>query len=102
MILLLTEVFPPRRGSSCRWLWDLYRRMPQGSVPVVADSVPSADIFDMTHDLPISRIPLRFPNWGVFNRGSWWSYLEGMRTLRRVVRRVQPSVIHCGKCLPEG
>jgi phosphatidylinositol alpha-1,6-mannosyltransferase len=102
MILLLSEVFPPMRGGSGRWLWELYRRMPRGSVRVVTSQAPDGDEFDRTHDLPVDRLPLRLPNWGVCNRRGVLGYLSALRALRRVVRRNRPTVVHCGKCLPEG
>jgi phosphatidylinositol alpha-1,6-mannosyltransferase len=102
MTLLLSEVFPPMRGGSGRWLWELYRRMPRGSVHVATSLVPEADSFDRTHDLPVTRLPLRLPNWGVFNRRGGLGYLSALQALRRVVRQTRADVIHCGKCLPEG
>jgi phosphatidylinositol alpha-1,6-mannosyltransferase len=76
--------------------------MPRGTVHVASSAVPEAEAFDRTHDLPITRIALRFPNWGVFNRHSAWCYLSTLRSLRRLVKRTRPAVVHCGKCLPEG
>lgn len=102
MILLLTEVFPPMKGGSGRWLWELYRRLPRESVRVVASRVPGADEFDRGHDLPIHRLPLRFQDWGLFARKGAWEYPRMVRALRRLVDKTRPSVIHCGKCLPEG
>jgi phosphatidylinositol alpha-1,6-mannosyltransferase len=102
MILLLTEVFPPMKGGSGRWLWELYRRLPAGSVRVVASRMPGVEEFDRTHDLPMHRLPLRFADWGLFARKGAWEYPRMVRALRRLVARTGPSVIHCGKCLPEG
>src|SRR5262249_49507618 len=89
MILLLSEVFPPMRGGSGRWLWELYRRMPRGSVHVATSLIPEAESFDRTHDLPVTRVPLRLPNWGVFNRRGGLGYLSALQALRRVVRQTR-------------
>lgn len=102
MILLVSEVFPPMKGGSGRWLWELYRRLPQGSVRMVASRTPGAEEFDLTHDLPMHRLPLRFADWGLFARKGGWEYPRMVRALRRLVARTRPSVVHCGKCLPEG
>jgi phosphatidylinositol alpha-1,6-mannosyltransferase len=101
MILLLTEVFPPMKGGSGRWLWELYRRLPAGSVRVASSRIPGAEEFDRTHGLPMHRLPLRFKDWGLFARKGAWEYPRMVRALRKLVAKTKPSVIHCGKCLPE-
>lgn len=100
-ILLLTEVFPPQKGGSGRWLWELYRRL-GGRVEVVAADVPGAAEFDRTADLTITRAPLIFPTWGVLNPAGLVAYLRAFRRVSGLVRRLRPRVIHCGKALPEG
>jgi phosphatidyl-myo-inositol dimannoside synthase len=47
-------------------------------------------------------MPLSFPTWGVCNPRGAVSYVRAFSALARVVARVRPEVIHCGKCLPEG
>ena len=27
-VLLLSEIFPPQKGGSGRWFWEIYRRLP--------------------------------------------------------------------------
>src|SRR5262245_41565319 len=102
MILLVTEVFPPMRGGSGRWLWELYRRLPAGSVRVAAPKGPGADEFDRTHELSVERMPLRFDSWGLLNRRGLGLYAGTFRRLHRLAREVRPSVVHCGKALPDG
>ena len=101
-ILLVSEVFPPKHGGSGRWFWELYRRLPRETVHIAANDWPEAEGFDRTHDLPISRIPLQFSHWGLFRLRGVRAYLRAARALRSVVRKVQPRVLHCGRCLPEG
>jgi phosphatidyl-myo-inositol dimannoside synthase len=100
-IVLLSEVFPPQKGGSGRWLSELYRRLPL-DVHVVAADVPNAAVFDATAPLPIARIPLIFANWGVLTRQGLSAYWRAMKALAPIVRRVRPQAIHCGKALPEG
>jgi len=89
-------------GGSGRWLWELYRRLPPGTVHVAANNWPGAEEFDRSHDLAISRLPLRFSNWGMFGCRGLGEYARALWALRALVRQVRPSVIHCGKCIPEG
>lgn len=122
-VLLLSLVFPPDRGGSGRWLWELYRRLPSGDASrpfgvhvvtgpggrTLADPAgqrelgPPPDIaaFDAASPIPITRIPLEFTDWGLLGRGGA-QYLRALRGLRRVIARTRPDAIHCGKCLPEG
>ncbi len=101
-ILVIAEVFPPRMGGSGRWLWELYRRMPPGTVHVLAGDVPDAAVFDRSHDLPITRLPLGFSNWGVLHQASGRQYFRAIRDGLPVSAAVRPDVIHCAKALPEG
>jgi phosphatidylinositol alpha-1,6-mannosyltransferase len=101
--LVVSEVFPPRKGGSGRWLWELYRRFPHGAVHVVTHSTEGGVPFDETHHLPVDRFPLHFGSWGMVGRGAaGHKYARALARLHGVVRRVAPDVIHCGKCLPEG
>jgi phosphatidylinositol alpha-1,6-mannosyltransferase len=102
MILLVTDIFPPTRGGSGRWFWELYRRLPAGSVHVAAHDTPDAAAFDRTHELPITRVPLRFTNWGVVGPRGVKTYVRTARAVGRVVRATRPSVMHCARCVPEG
>ena len=100
--LLLTEVFPPRKGGSGRWLWELYRRLPCLATSVVAGEWAGADVFDRDAELPIQRLPIYLSHWGVCNPRGAYEYARILYKMRHVLSRVQPDVIHCGKCLPEG
>jgi phosphatidylinositol alpha-1,6-mannosyltransferase len=101
-ILVLAQVFPPRRGGSGRWLWDLYRRLPGLDVHVVTATTPDTEEFDRTADLAISRIPLDLSSWGVWDWRGGPQYAAALFRLRSLVAEQRPDVIHCGKCLPEG
>ena len=92
----------PRTGGSGRWLWELYRRLPDVTVHVAAGDVAGAAAFDRTAELPITRLSLDFARWGLLNARSAVQYARGAIALDRVVRKSRPDIIHCGKCLPEG
>jgi len=101
-VLLIAEVFPPRSGGSGRWLWELYRRLDGVSVHIVAGATPGSDAFDQAATMPIVRVPLSFTTWGVRSVRGAVHYGRATLQVSRIVSRVRPDVIHCGKCLPEG
>jgi phosphatidylinositol alpha-1,6-mannosyltransferase len=102
-ILLVTEVFPPRKGGSGRWLWELYRRLrPAFDIHVVAGATAGDESFDRGAELPIERLPLYFSNWGLWSPRGAYEYARVAYRMRSILSRVRPDVIHCGKCLPEG
>jgi phosphatidylinositol alpha-1,6-mannosyltransferase len=101
-ILLLSDVFPPRIGGSGRWLWELHRRLNGHEVHVVTDEASGAAEFDAAAGLPIHRVPLRFIDWGISDPRAGVQYARSFLRLSRLVARIRPDVIHCGKCLPEG
>src|SRR5438128_2097501 len=100
--LLVSEVFPPMRGGSGRWMWELYRRLPEGSVVIAAGQHADQYQFDATHQLPISRLPLTLPSWGLMSFRSASHYGRLARDLGHLIKRHQPDRLDCGKCLPEG
>jgi phosphatidylinositol alpha-1,6-mannosyltransferase len=101
-ILVISDMFPPRTGGSGRWLWELYRRLDGVSVHVVAGSAPGADTFDEAAGMPIVRMPLSFRTWGLWSLRGAAQYGRATLRVSRIVSRVRPDVVHCGKCLPEG
>jgi phosphatidylinositol alpha-1,6-mannosyltransferase len=58
--------------------------------------------FDRAAPLRITRLPLYFKSWGLWDRRSVLEYGRAFFRLRRIIADVKPDVIHCGKCLPEG
>jgi len=101
-LLVLTEVFPPQLGGSGRWLWELYRRLPDFDVTVVAGSADGASRFDRTSPLRVERLKGRAVSWGVSNPRSAVWHAVAARRLRRSIAARRPAAIHCGKVLPEG
>ena len=102
-ILVLAQVFPPRKGGSGQWLWDVYRDLPGAEVQVVAGRTdPGDDLFDQKAGVAVTRLPLDFSSWGILGIRSAAEYLRTRRQVRRIASGFGPGAIHCGKSLPEG
>lgn len=101
-VLLVSQVFPPKPGGSGRWLWELYRRLPEMGVHVVAGGVTGDAAFDRVAPMPISRLRFNFTSWGLLHPVSAWQHVRTFASLFAAARRSGASAIHCGKCLPEG
>jgi phosphatidylinositol alpha-1,6-mannosyltransferase len=101
-VLLLSEVFPPRTGGSGRWLWEVYSRFPAGAVRIAAGEHEDQEAFDRTHSLPITRLPLYLPEWGISRWRGLHGYWRNVRGVRRIIKQEAIREIHCGRCLPEG
>lgn len=99
--LLVTENFPPKVGGSGRWLWEVYRRLPRQEFAVAAGSDPHEGAFDATHDLRLERLDLSFPT-RFLRPVSLGPYRAAFRGLRSLVRREGATMLHCGRCVPEG
>jgi phosphatidylinositol alpha-1,6-mannosyltransferase len=101
-VLLLTDNFPPRAGGSCRWFWELYRRLQLESVFIVAGEGRGAQAFDKRQHLQIQRLPMTFKTWGLINPSSASTYVRLARAVGRLARDRGTDIVHCGRCLPEG
>jgi len=100
--LLLSEVFPPQTGGSGRWFWEVYRRLPREEVCVVAGEYAGCVAFDAGHDVPVTRMPLTMPNWGLRSLKALRQYWRLFRQLKGLVRREGIEAVHAGRVLPEG
>lgn len=100
--LLISEIFPPQKGGSGRWFWEIYRRLPRADYVIAAGQHAGQERFDAGHDLHVVRLPLRMSEWGVRSRVGLAGYGRNYRRLAGLVRRERIGRIHCGRCLPEG
>src|SRR5262245_39480696 len=100
--LLLSEIFPPKKGGSGRWFWEVYRRLPREEYVIAAGEDSRAAAFDQTHDLRVVRLPLTLPDWGVASLRGLRGYWRAFRALRRLVKAEGVTRVHCGRCVPEG
>ena len=100
--LLLTENFPPKEGGSGRWFWELYSRLPNDKVLIVANDIPEGREFDKTHELDIVRIELESTEWGLASTKGLGFYWETIRKVLKLVKEHGIEEVHCGRVIPEG
>ena len=100
--LLLTENFPPKEGGSGRWFWELYSRLPNDKVLIVANDTPEGREFDKTHKLDVVRIELESTEWGLASTKGLGFYWETIRKVLKLVKEHGIEEVHCGRVIPEG
>jgi phosphatidylinositol alpha-1,6-mannosyltransferase len=100
--LLISEVFPPLNGGSGRWFWEIYRRLPRAEVVIAAGEHPHQEEFDRGHEVRVVRLPLTMKEWGIRSFQGLRDYWRLGRQLRRLVKTNGITVVHSGRCLPEG
>lgn len=100
--LLLTENFPPKKGGSGRWFWELYSRLPNDKVLIVANDTPEGREFDKTHELDIVRIELESTEWGLASTKGLGFYWETIRKVLKLIKGHGIEEVHCGRVIPEG
>lgn len=100
--LMISDVFPPKVGGTGRWYRELYGRLPEVEFVIAAGETPGHEEYDRANPLNLYRLPLAIRNRGIRGFRSLREYLGPLRSLLRIVRSRQISVIHCARCLPEG
>ena len=101
-VLLLSEIFPPVKGGSGRWFWEVYSRIQQDDVVIAAGQNSLASEFDQVSPLKTYRLPLASSCWGLKSLTGLKFYWRIFRLVRQIVKQENIEVIHCGRCLPEG
>jgi len=101
-ILLFSEIFPPKHGGSGRWFWEIYSRLPAGSVACLVNMHDGSASTDENFPHPVYRDELASPEWGLRSQVGLRYYLRIWNTLRKLVNKENIGQIHCGRVLPEG
>jgi len=101
-VFVVSELFPPDIGGSAVLLHEIYRRMRDHRVAVLADARPDgppARTCDPTLD--VTRRPLATRAWGLADLRGTGHHLAVAAAIRARTSR-NGSVVHCGRALPEG
>lgn len=104
-ILVLSEIFPPIKGGSGKWLYEIYARMPNASCIMVVGKANNSttelqdcEIYSQT----IQREDLSMAFRGVANFTSLRRYCQIIGRVGRTARRHRVRAIHAARPLYEG
>ena len=97
---MVSEVFPPAVGGSGALLENIYRRIEDRKVRVVADPGPPGTP-RYQGPLHVTYASMKAPDWGVLRPASLGRHIRLSRTLRSALA-TEPADIHCARALPEG
>ncbi|MEP1555019.1 MAG: glycosyltransferase family 4 protein [Paraglaciecola sp.] len=100
--LLLSEIFPPLKGGSGRWFWEVYSRLDTKRVVIAAGDNDSAAEFDDNNRLNCHRLPLSSWSWGLKSLTGLAFYWRVFKAVLKLIKQENIESIHCGRCLPEG
>jgi phosphatidylinositol alpha-1,6-mannosyltransferase len=99
-ILVVSEVFPPAIGGSGALLENIYRRLTDTRVRVLADDAPTGEPA-YPGPLQVQRVRMAAPDWGIVRPASLARHVRVARAIRGALER-EPAVVHCARALPEG
>lgn len=92
---LLTYDFPPMGGGIARWMGELSRRFPPGSLLVSTGRHPGCDRADADLPNPVNRIRIPARRLRTLPGLLLWS-----RRVTSLARREQPGFVWCGQLRP--
>ncbi|MDP5032261.1 glycosyltransferase family 4 protein [Paraglaciecola sp.] len=103
--LVFSEIFPPMHGGSGRWFWEVYSRLDPKEYVILAGTSADQSEFDEKAILKIKRIKFRYKkwsDWGLLSVSGLLFYMHLFIDTWKVIKQNNISVIHCGRCIPEG
>ena len=100
-LLLLTELFPPAIGGSAVLFHGIYSRMPDADVGVVTQGGPGSATQERQESFALFHRAIATRRWGLGHPLALLHHLRLALQLRMLAWR-RPTVIHCGRALPEG
>jgi phosphatidylinositol alpha-1,6-mannosyltransferase len=96
-LVLVSELFPPAVGGSAVLLENVYSRLEGVAATVITDRRDGAE----RGLIRVVQVPMASGQWGVTDLRSLGRHLRVAAQLERECRG-RPSVVHCGRALPEG
>ena len=100
--LFVSELFPPHVGGTCRWYWELFRRLPRDRYVLAVGEHPDQATFDRGHDLRLRRLPLDLAGRGLLPPEELRHYGRALLGLRRLIRQTGVSRLVAARPHPEG
>jgi phosphatidylinositol alpha-1,6-mannosyltransferase len=93
--LLLTHDFPPMGGGIARWMGELAKRMPAGSLVVSTGEYAGSELADRLLPNPVDRLPV--PSRRLRSLQGTWRWA---RRVEAIARGVSAEFIWCGNLKP--
>jgi phosphatidyl-myo-inositol dimannoside synthase len=100
-VVLLSELFPPAIGGTPVLFDAIYSRL-NVPVAVLTHAIPGEPRQSRRGGLLIERRAMAERRWGVLDRVGLTQHLKVAASTWRLARQRRPSVVHCGRALPEG
>lgn len=103
--LVLSEIFPPTKGGSGKWLAEIYARMPASSCVMVVGKVKSSmgeSEGNESYPHPIHRENLAMAFRGIAKLSSLRDYLRIFRRVCELAKQYRVATIHAARPLFEG
>ncbi|MDX9703635.1 MAG: glycosyltransferase family 4 protein [Candidatus Auribacterota bacterium] len=100
--LIFSEIFPPRKGGSGRWFYEVYSRLSKENHIVCTGYCEGDNAFDSTCGMNIIRLNLSMPEWGLKSFRGLKDYIRIFFHVRKIIKKEMISSIHCGRSMPEG
>ena len=100
--LVLSEVFPPQKGGSGKWLWEIYRRQPAGVYAMMVGNQFGPDVGDDNYPQEVCRLKLDMPYRGVAKVNSLRHYAAQIKLVRGLAREKNVVMVHAARPLSEG
>ena len=98
-VLLVSEIFPPAIGGSGALLDNVYSRLDDTEVTVLAEGDERLPA-ERRGRLTVHHVSMQAPDWGIVRPACLRRHLRVARAIRRLTP--EGGMVHCGRGLPEG
>jgi phosphatidylinositol alpha-1,6-mannosyltransferase len=98
-VLLVSEIFPPAIGGSGALLDNVYSRLEDTEVTVLAEGDERLPP-ERRGRLTVHHVSMQAPDWGIVRPACLRRHLRVARAIRRLTP--ERGMVHCGRGLPEG
>lgn len=102
MKLVFSQVFPPAKGGSGRWLFEAYSRFPERSCIMLVGQCESTITLDQDYPQTILRRNLTVVDRSFFSLKSLHAYFRVFHILFTAIREHKVTELHAARPLHEG
>ena len=102
LAMLLSDVFPPQKGGSGTWFWEIYRRQQVNGYVMAVGNSKGIDAGDSVYPQHIERVDLSMGFRGIGKIDSIRHYIRQVRLVRKLCSKHKIRMIHAARPLSEG